>query len=274
MTVDRKTSGRKIIHVARAAVSIVGGIQPGTLRRAIGREHMQDGLCARLLLAMPDPKPVTWSEAIVSPVTGNALEELLERLSTIAPAADDEGRPEPYPIPLGNDAKRLWVEYFNRHRAEQADLEDDLAAAWSKLEAYTARFALIFTLCRNRDATIIDKQSMADAIKLSDWFGGEARRVYGTFVESDEEREQRELTDWIRKRGGNVTVRQVQQGRRDCRTTEEADQKLQRLAEAGIGKWLQVTPSQSGGARREHLNCYQRPRSTIPLRTPKKRIDP
>jgi Protein of unknown function (DUF3987) len=51
LAVDRKTGAIKTVHVPRAAVNIIGGIQPSVLRAAIGREHMQDGLCARLLLA-------------------------------------------------------------------------------------------------------------------------------------------------------------------------------------------------------------------------------
>ena len=39
LTVDRKTGAVKMLHVPRAAVSIVGGIQPGVLQGAIGREH-------------------------------------------------------------------------------------------------------------------------------------------------------------------------------------------------------------------------------------------
>jgi hypothetical protein len=67
MTVDRKTGAIKTVHVPRAAVSLVGGIQPGILQSALGREHMQDGLCARLLLVMPEPRIVKWTERIVDP---------------------------------------------------------------------------------------------------------------------------------------------------------------------------------------------------------------
>ena len=63
LIVDRKSGAIKTVHVPRAAVSIIGGIQPGVLRSAIGREHQEDGLCARLLLAMPEPKPIRWTEA-------------------------------------------------------------------------------------------------------------------------------------------------------------------------------------------------------------------
>ena len=90
-------------------------------------------------------------------------------------------------MPLSDEAKRLWIEYFNRHRAELADLDDDLAAAWSKLEAYAARFALIFQLCSwaagepHASDEQVDEAAMVSGIALSDWFGGEAKRVYGLF---------------------------------------------------------------------------------------------
>src|SRR5207244_2361593 len=47
LIVDRKSGPEKLVHVPRAAVSIVGTIQPETLRRALGREHFEDGLAAR-----------------------------------------------------------------------------------------------------------------------------------------------------------------------------------------------------------------------------------
>ena len=53
LLVDRKSEGQKPIFVPRAAVSIVGGIQPQVLRRALGPEHFENGLAARMLLTMP-----------------------------------------------------------------------------------------------------------------------------------------------------------------------------------------------------------------------------
>jgi hypothetical protein len=242
LTVDRKTGAIKMIHVPRASVSIVGGIQPGVLRKAIGLEHMQDGLCARLLLAMPDPKPVTWTDAIVDQATEAAVGQVFERLIGMESAADGDGNPEPYAVPLSDAASPVWIEYFDRHRAELSGLDDDLAAAWSKLEAYTARFALIFQLCswaageEHAGDQVIDESAMVNAIKLSDWFGGEARRVYGLFTESSDGREQRELVEWIRRKGGTVTIREVQQGHRRFANVDEAEAALVELADAGYGK--------------------------------------
>jgi hypothetical protein len=241
MTVDRKTGAVKMLHVPRASVSLIGGIQPGVLRSAIGREHLQDGLCARLLLAMPDPKPVRWSDATIDPEIETALAGVFDKLLSMEPAADAEGNLEPFPLDLTPEAKDVWVRYFNRHHAEMTDLDDDLAAAWNKLKAYTARFALIFQLCSwaagDAGDDAVDELSMNSAIELSDWFGGEARRVYGLFVETDNDRETRELIDLIRRKGGSITVRELAHSSRQYRAAGKAESALNELSRAGFGVW-------------------------------------
>ena len=251
MTMDRKTTTKKMIHVPRAAVSIVGGIQPGILRLAIGREHMQDGLCARLLLAMPTPRPVRWTEAVVSEETEAAIAEIYDRLRMLDPAANSEGKPEPYPLLLTPEAKRIWVEHYNRHREEQTGLDDDLAAAWSKLEAYAARFALIFQLCSwaagEASGDEVDQQSMESAIEICKWFGGEAKRVYAVMVENEEDRELRELADLIRRKGGTICSRALMRSSRRYPKAEDAEAALNDLAKAGWGTWETIPAGREGG---------------------------
>lgn len=254
LTVDRKTGAIKMIHVPRAAVSLCGGIQPGVLRKAIGQEHMQDGLCARLLLAMPEPKPVRWTDAIVDHDTEAAMGSVFEKLIGMTSGADGDGNPEPFAMPLSDGAKRIWVEYFNRHRAELSELDDDLAAAWSKLEAYTARFALIFQLCswaageQYASDQQIDEAAMQAAIVLSDWFGGEAKRVYGLFSESNGDREHRELAELIGRKGGKITARELMRSSRRFGTADEAETALDELVRAGLGRWVPQPPGPKGGS--------------------------
>jgi hypothetical protein len=253
MTVDRKTGSQKLLRAPRAAVSIIGGIQPGVLKQAIGREHMQDGLCARLLLAMPDPRPVQWSEDTVSSEIESAMSRVFEGLLALEPALDENGDPAPQAIPLSEGAKRAWVTYFNRHRFESAGLDDDFAAAWSKLEAYTARFALIFQLCSlvagepYASPDVIDEVAMLNAITLSDWFGGEARRVYGRFAESEVDRQDRELCEQIRRMGGSVRVRELTRSSRRFAKAEVAESALTVLVGKGFGRWKPVPPGPKGG---------------------------
>ena len=253
MTVDRKTGPQKILRIPKAAVSIVGGVQPAVLRQAIGREHRQDGLCARMLFAMPDPRPVRWSEATVSHKIEAAMKSVIEGLLALPPAVDENNHPIPQAIPLSSRAKVAWVEYFNRHRAELPGLADDLAAAWSKLEAYTARFALIFQLCSVvADELIasedkIDEAAMQSAIQLSDWFGGEARRVYGMFTESEADREDRELAAQIRRRGGTLSARELMRSSHRYPSATAAEAALNRLARRNWGRWQNVPAGPKGG---------------------------
>ena len=252
ITIDRKSGLKKMIHVPHAAVGIVGGIQPGILRAAIGREHMQDGLCARLLMAKPESKPVTWTDDVVDPQIELAVSEVFSRLLDLDPAANEFGESEPFPIDLSPEARITWIDYYNRHRVELSDHDDDLAAAWSKLEAYTARFALIFQLVTwaGGDASAaasISDDSMLAAIELSDWFGSEAKRVYRLFTESEEDEAYRSLIEWIRRRGGRATARDLQRNLSKYGTSDLANEALEGLVKARYGRWEQVRPGPKGG---------------------------
>ncbi|MCC7085286.1 MAG: DUF3987 domain-containing protein [Pirellulales bacterium] len=250
MTVDRKSGLTKTIHIPRASVNIVGGIQPGVLRSAIGREHMMDGLCARLLLAMPDSRPVRWSETTISPATEAAMAKVYDRLLSLEPAADEEGNAAPFAMPLTEEAKGVWISYYNRHRAEMIELDDDLAACWSKLEAYAARFALIFQLASwaqgDADGDSIDQNSMDAAIGLSDWFGREAKRVYGIFSETVSDTETRETFELVRRLGGRITANDLRRRSRRFPTSEDAEAMLKRLADSGYGRWEHTNTSSCG----------------------------
>ncbi len=88
---------------------------------------------------------------------------------------------------------------------------------------------------------------MAAGIRLSRWLGREAKRIYAMLSENNESQLNRQLVEWIYRKGGRVTVRQVQQGRRDCRTAEEARAALDRLTKAGFGDWESAAPGKKGG---------------------------
>ncbi len=251
MTVDRKT-GKRVTHIERAAVSVCGTIQPGTLRRCLTAEYFESGLPARILLAMPDSPPRRWSEAIVEPAVEQAMDQLFDSLIGLQMDAqlDDDGEEyhQPVILPLSSEAKALWVEFYDAHAEEQETLVDDReSSAWSKLEAYAARFALIFTLCRNPDAVDIDGQSMADGIRLTRWFCAEIKRVYAMLSESPKEQKENALVALIRdKFGGRITPRELCQSSRHYQPTEVAEAALEVLIAAGYGQWEITTPDGAG----------------------------
>jgi hypothetical protein len=252
--VDRKTGIPRTIHVPLAAVCVSGGIQPAILQRALGLEHRESGLAARLLLSCPPRKAKRWTEADIDPTAEAELVKLFDRLYQLQPTAGDNGETRPVLVRLSADAKAAWKAYYNAHAVEQADLTGDMAAAWSKLEEYAARFALVihFTRWAAGDPNlmkpeIVDVSSMNAGIVLAKWFKHEARRVYAMLDETDTERDQRRLRDWIGRKGGTVTPREVQQGCRWLKEPGAAEAALEELVNAGGGTWGEVPTTAKGG---------------------------
>ena len=163
-------------------------------------------------------------------------------------------------------AKRAWVTFYNEHAAEQVDLSGDEAAAWSKLEGYAARFALVMHLTRwaAGDATLhdparVDEASIAAGVVLARWFANEARRVYAILGESDEGRESRRLVEWIERRGGTVTVRDLTRGPREYRgDPERAAKALGELVAAGVGRWEVDAHGPKGGRPADRFRLLSR----------------
>jgi hypothetical protein len=251
--IDRKTGIPRIIYVPRAAVCVSGGIQPAILQRALGIEHRESGLGARLLLAWPPRKPKRWTEADIDPNLEAELVRLVDHLYQLHPMVDENGEAQPVSVRLAAEAKSAWTAYYNAHAIEQTSLTGDLSAAWSKLEEYAARLALIVHFSRwaandpslaNPD--ILDAASMTAGIALATWFKHEAQRVYGMLNETEEERDQRRLVEWIQRRGEPVTAREVQQNCRWLKEPGAAEAALDELIDAGHGYWEPSPPGQRG----------------------------
>jgi len=156
---------------------------------------------------------------------------------------------------LTPEAKAVWTAYYNAHAEEQVDLTGDLSAAWSKLEEYAARLALVIHLARwsandpgLTHTDILDAESMAAGITLAEWFKHEARRVYALLGESDADRDERRLAEWIERKGGSVTARETQQGCRWLKEPGAAEAALGALEKAGRGTW-RPTPTATKGGR-------------------------
>ena len=252
--VDRKTGTPRTIHVPQAAVCVTGGIQPGILQRALGTEHRESGLAARLLLSCPPRKAKRWTEADIDPKAEAELARLFDRLYELQPIQGDDGETRPGLVRLDAKAKAAWTAYYDAHAEEQAGLTGDLSAAWSKLEEYAARLALVvhFTRWAANDPILsnpitLDAASMASGIELATWFKGEARRVYAMLGESDADRDQRWLVEWIERKGGSVTARDVQQGCRWLKEPGAAEAALEELVKIGRGSWRLPETSAAGG---------------------------
>ena len=253
LVIDRKTGTPRTISIPAAAISITGGIQPGILRRSLGEEHRESGLAARLLLAYPPRRVKQWTESEINPETERRYKELVDTLFTLEAVGDSL---TPKRLSLSHEAKDSWIKFVNQHGKELVDLEGDLSAAWSKLEEVPARLALIFHLIRSAygdlaadgsEDDLVGIESMEAAIRLTEWFKTETKRIYSILNESEIEQADRRLIEWIAKREGTVTVPEAQKGCRWLKKSGEAELALNRLSQLGLGSWETQTGGPKGG---------------------------
>ncbi|MEQ9095904.1 MAG: YfjI family protein [Phycisphaerales bacterium] len=247
---DRRGSGTT--YVPRASVCICGGIQPGILRRALGASNIENGLAARLLFAMPPRTPKRWTDDDVTEATERALDRVFDRLYALEPDYTD-GEDEPRLVHLSPEAKREFRSFVNRHGEQQMQHDGAQAAAWSKLEGYGARFALVVHLTRWAageavEADTIDVQSVRSAIAMVEWFGRETGRVYALLEGDDVDDARGKLVELIQRKGGDVSARELVQACWSIRKAPEAEAALNDLETVGAGQWYRV-PSTSRGGR-------------------------
>jgi hypothetical protein len=247
VVVNRKGNGR--LHVPMASVSIVGGIQPATLRRLLVPEYRENGLAARLAFAVPPRKPKRPPEGDMPEEVESGYAAIIDALYALELTSDpDTGDPAPDRLELHPDAERRWRRHYVAFAEEMAGASGDLAAALSKLEGFVLRLALVHHLASRasrdpRDGGTpgrVSVASMEAAIAMAGWFTGEARRVYAMLAESDADRERRRLAEWIAGRPDRTTTarevsKHLERFRNDPNAARAALANLERF---GAGSWL------------------------------------
>jgi hypothetical protein len=255
LLVDRKSGIPKTIHIPNASVSVCGGIQPVILQSALGREHFENGLAARLLLTMPPRRAKQWTEADVCHELQEQIETVFERLLSMKMQENEFGGIEPVDMSLTLDGQNAWIAFYDEHATQQAQIAGgDLAAAWSKLEGYAARLALIIHCVRVacgdeslKTDDFIDEFSIEAAVTIVRWFGQEIRRIYSMLSEDEDQRDQRRLLELIQSRDGRVTARNLMRSSRKFKVTEIANSALQELVDMGWGRWEHIKAGADGG---------------------------
>jgi hypothetical protein len=177
---------------------------------------------------------------------------------------DEGGDERPRIIRLDPGAKAAWIAFYNAHAAEQAELDGDLAAAWSKLQGYAARLALVIHLTRAaaddpmlRDAETVDAVSIEAGVTLARWFGAEARRVYAALNGGEADAERRRLVELIERKGGDVSARELMRASRRYPDVAKAQMALQDLVDRGCGEWRQPAQTGRGAPRARRLTLYR-----------------
>jgi hypothetical protein len=181
---DRKTGDRPVIHVRRAAISIIGGIQPARAIAELGPARRSSGLVPRFIVAMPPRRPVEWSEAEPSVLTTDCYERIVRQLYALEHATDEAGESHPILVRLSPEAKAAFVEWHREHKRHARQLVGDVRAAMSKLLELPARLGLVLhevAVATKRHTLPADEmavEAMAAAVTISRWYRHEVERLY------------------------------------------------------------------------------------------------
>jgi hypothetical protein len=205
VSVDRKGRSEPLV-LPTPFVGVFGSIQPAVLSDLGG--DREDGLLDRFLFAYPETTLSRWTDDEISDGARGGVKWLYERLRALEMQEDEHGDPEPYFVTISPEAKPVFVELLNNHREEMdaPGFPARLRGPWAKLEAYFARLALIFSLCRsvsNNARERIEHEDVLRASILLHYFKNHARRVYvGLYGEHQEDRLVADVATFLLKRKG------------------------------------------------------------------------
>jgi 5S rRNA maturation endonuclease (ribonuclease M5) len=251
VAVDRKKDD---LHhrIWQPRVCITGGIQPKVFRRVLTPDYFERGLPARFLLGYPPFRQDRWSEATIPDELRKGVLELFGKLWSLQPEEPehhDHGQSRPKLLRMDADAKAVFVDFYNACGTASIEAGEHEEAAWNKLTGYGARLALVGQLARDPEFEFVTGKTMQAACDLARWFGNEAVRIYAELAETPEQTDQRELIEFIERRGGAVYEREVMQSFTRLKNDKAGtERELTALVKEGRGKWEPV--EHSGGPGR------------------------
>lgn len=240
VVVDRKSRLGEPVILAKPFISLFGGIQPAMLGELGG--GVEDGMMDRFLFAYPASRHARFSYEEVSPEAEDRYAALYDGLADLTLATDEYGDPNPKPLKLSPEARKLFAGVADSLSGEmlQPGFPRRLEGVWSKLRGYLARLSLVLAVCRCIEEGVreerVEAADVEDASKLVGYFKAHARRVYAEITVPDPlEVLGADLKELLEDNGGRLeaTVTQL----------------YQKLEEAGC-ETLPARPKELGGAIR------------------------
>jgi hypothetical protein len=252
-TVRAQRVGRPGDIIDHPALAVALCVQPQAVRDLWADPHAEGrGLLARFAVILPrdrigyrDVRPPCVPESARA-----RWRAAIDRLLAFEPSDS------PVIVGLGSDADDLYHDF--QKCTEVALGVGDLAErrAWGgKLCGLALRIALTLHALqtwalsgRPDDFPTIDAATMRTAIAWADYLAAAEQYARELLGESDEGRESRRLVEWIDRKGGTVTARDLARGPREYRDDpERAAKALRDLVAAGVAEWVRDDHGPRGG---------------------------
>lgn len=171
--VNRKSDDALLIE--KPFMSILGSIQPSVLQETFGNELMMgNGFVQRWLFCFPDSvPPAMYSDELIPPSVVNGWRDFIYDL-LIYDFSVNGGK-----LYLRGDAKKVYIEYYNRLQLLKSEADDYMSAVYSKLQIYAIRLAGITHILGNNPSSIdISPEEVGFSCLCMDYFMECAWKVY------------------------------------------------------------------------------------------------
>jgi putative DNA primase/helicase len=214
----RGGGGLTVLLNRRIAMHVL--VQPVLLGQLLTDPLAQgQGLLARCLIAQPETLAGHRPYRDVNPhenpavLAYNASIKML--LETPAPSwpEGDGYELKPRDLHLSDDAKMLWIAFYNEIERQQANGKelDGARPFASKAAEHAARIAGIIAMIENPDTTSIPSSAMDGAIELTAFYLAEHIRLTGAGRQERQDVKLRELLAWMQSQGKFVFKKDVLQ---------------------------------------------------------------
>lgn len=174
---------------------------------------VDQGVLSRYLITAPDSTMGSRLSHAEAPDTSPAMRRYGALLLSILekPVLVRGNRPNeltPRPLSFSNKARNLWLKFAD---SVEARLMRDgqlrpISGLANKLPEHAARLAAVLTLVRDIEAGEIAPAELAAGIELAQHYAGEALRLHGGSLISDELRTAQQVLDWLLRRWTETAI--------------------------------------------------------------------
>lgn len=183
-SIDRKTTAPVLID--RPFIGVIGGIQPGRLEGIASDDKAAAGFLDRFLFTWPDDlKKPEWSLNGLDSSHTEHWSEAITKLLALPFGGGDRV------ITMTETAQKKLFDHFNRKNKPRCDSakSERLAGMYGKFDLHCIRLTLALHLLRfaySGDALPggIDAATVADGIRISEYFVTQSERVHAQIFDS------------------------------------------------------------------------------------------
>lgn len=251
-TVDRKSGSRPSLYVPRCATSVYGTFQPSAVAGVFTPEFFERGFVARILFAMPPASRRVFVEGGIHPGVKQAYHETFQRLFYLDGPNSINPSGAAVFTEFSPKGKEAWKGFYREWSDRQWGTFGEIGYALAKLEAYCARFAMLYALVdyvnQRTSQEMIEPIHVERAFATVQWFADEAARLYATIETPMHLLKLERLAGFIAKHGGVMTPRRLLMSNpKKYKSTSVTAKMLDELVNANMATQETTTPGEMGG---------------------------